>query len=117
MKNEQLFMMLFRFTPDLEYQPSTEEQKEMQQEWGSFIGNIAIKEKLVSTYQLGFDGKQIAADTSIKNELVIADKLTLGGNMVVKANSIDEAVEMGKNSPILKMGGTVEVRSILPTEN
>lgn len=117
MKNEQLFMMLFRFTPDFEYQPSAEEQKEIHQQWGAFIGNIAIREKLVNTYQLGFDGKQIMTNTSIKNELVITNNVTLGGNMVVKANSIDEAAEMAKDSPILKIGGTVEVRNILPAEN
>ena len=30
--------------------------------------------------------------------------------MIVKANGIDEATEMAKASPILKAGGTVEVR-------
>jgi hypothetical protein len=34
--------------------------------------------------------------------------------MVVKANTIDAAVEMAKNCPILLMGGTVEIRSIQP---
>jgi hypothetical protein len=39
---------------------------------------------------------------------------TLGGNMVVRANSLDHAVEMAKGCPILQMGGTVEVRDVVP---
>jgi len=34
--------------------------------------------------------------------------------MVVRANTLAEATEMAKDCPILKMGGTVEVRSINP---
>lgn len=34
--------------------------------------------------------------------------------MIVKANPMDEAVEMAKNCPVLFMGGTVEARTIQP---
>ena len=117
MKAEQKFMMIFSFTPNPEYNPTKKEMEQMHQEWGSFIGNIAVKEKLVSTYQLGFDGKQIANDLSITDSILISENKTISGNMIVKANSLDEAVEMAKDSPILKMGGSVEVRNILPMEN
>jgi len=117
MKSDQLFMMVFRFEPNFEYQPTAQEQKEISEQWGSFIGNIAIKEKLVSTHQLGFEGKQIFSDLSTKDEISITDRKTIGGNMIVKANSIEEATTMAKESPILKIGGSVEVRSIIPMEN
>jgi len=109
-------MMIFRYTPNPEYVPTQEEIQQMQQDWGSFIGNIAIKEKLDSTNQLGFMGKQIAADSSISDGFNISDTKMVSGNMIVKANSLDEAVEMAKDSPILKMGGTVEVRDIIPMD-
>lgn len=108
------FMLVFRYEPNYNYQPSETEMNEMHQQWGAFIGNIAIQEKLVSTHQLGFEGKQVFADQSVVNGINIAEKQTLGGNMIVKANSIDEAVEMAKNCPILLMGGNVEVRAIQP---
>ena len=106
------FMLVFRYEPNNNDQPTEAEMNEMHQQWGAFIGNIAIQEKLVSTHQLGFEGKQIFADKSIINGIHISDQQTLGGNMIVKANTIDEAVEMAKSCPILLMGGTVEVRSI-----
>jgi len=117
MKAEQKFMMIFSFSPNPEYQPTKKEMEQMQQEWGSFIGNIAIKGKLDSTHQLGFDGKQIAADLSIEDGILISENKTISGNMIVKANSLGEAVEMAKDSPILKMGGAVEVRNIIPMDN
>ncbi len=108
------FMLVFRFEPSNSNPPSEAELMEMHQQWGIFIGNIAIQEKLVSTYQLGFEGKQVASDKSVKEGIHIAEAQTLGGNMVVKANTIDEAVEIAKNCPILLVGGTVEVREIQP---
>jgi hypothetical protein len=108
------FMLVFRFEPNNNYQATEVELNEMHQHWGAFIGNIAIQEKLVSTHQLSFEGKQIFADKSVVEGIHVANNLTIGGNMIVKANSIDEAADMAKNCPILVMGGTVEVRFIQP---
>ena len=117
MKTEQTFMMVFRYSPNPEYQPTPQEIKQMKEDWGSFIGNIAIKEKLESTHQLGFNGKQISADLNVSDGILISESKIISGNMIVKANSLDEAVTMAKDSPILKMGGSVEVRNIIPMEN
>lgn len=114
MKKENQFMLLFRYTPDFNHQPTPEELSEMHNQWGAFIGEVALQEKLVYTHQLGFEGKQVNANLNIKDEIVIADNHTLGGNMVIKANSIEEATTIAKNCPILQMGGTVEVRNIIP---
>lgn len=114
MEQKKEFMLVFRYEPNMNYQPTEAEMGKMQQQWGAFIGNIAIQEKFVSTHQLGFHGKKVAADKFVSDGIYISDKLTLGGNMIVKANTIDEAVEMAKNCPILFAGGSVEVREIQP---
>lgn len=106
------FMLVFRFEPNFGYQPTEEEQKAMHQQWGAFIGGVALQEKLVSTHQLGFDGVQLYADGSQANGIAIHSKQTLGGNMVVKANSMEEVIQIAKQCPILAMGGNVEIRSI-----
>jgi hypothetical protein len=107
-------MLVFRYEPNNSYQPTEAEMNEMHQQWGTFIGQIAMQEKLVSTHQLGFEGKQILADKSVVEGIHVSNNQTLGGNMIVRANSLEEAVEMAKNCPILMMGGAVEVRSIQP---
>ena len=108
------FMLLFRYEPSNDYQPTEAEMNEQHQQWGAFFGNIAMQEKLVSTYQLGFEGNQIMPDKTIVGGYHIADKQTLGGNMVVTANSLNEATEIAMNCPILAIGGTIEVREINP---
>ena len=42
-------------------------------QWGKFIGTIAMQGKLVSTYQLGFEGKQIASDQSTKDGFYLSE--------------------------------------------
>jgi hypothetical protein len=107
------FMLAFRLQPNLSYQPTEVELNEMHQQWGAFIGKIALQEKLVSTHQLGFEGVQVLSNKKTKDGIYISKKETLGGNMIIKANSLTEATEMAKACPILAMGGTVEVRNIL----
>jgi len=107
------FMLMFRFEPTND-QPTPEQLQEMQKQWGAFIGTIAMQGKLVSTYQLGFEGTQIFADHSTKEGFYIAEGQTLSGNMVLKAQSIEVATELAKNCPILLMGGSVEVRNLIP---
>ncbi len=114
MENKKEFMLLFRFEPSNDYTPTAEEMAASQQSWGAFIGGIAAQERFVSTHQLGFTGKQIAADNSISDGISILANQTLGGNMVIIADDLDHAVELAKGCPILHMGGNVEVREVIP---
>ena len=108
------FMLVFRYEPTAGYQPSEADLQQMHQQWGAFIGGIAIQEKLVSTHQLGMEGVQVFADQSVREGVYMSEKQTLAGNMILRAASIREAVEIAKGCPILHMGGAVEVRAIQP---
>ncbi len=107
------YMLIFRYEPTNE-EPTKEQLEEMEKSWGNFIEHVAMQGKLVSTHQLGFDGKIISADKSLSDGFYISEGQTLGGNMVLKAESIDDAVVMAEKCPILFMGGTVEIRNIVP---
>jgi len=107
------FMLLFRYEPSNE-EPTQEQLQEMQKLWGEFIGAIAMQGNLVSTYQLGFDGKKLSSNLSTEEGVNISDNQIIGGNMVLKAESLESAADLAKNCPILKIGGTVEVRNIIP---
>jgi hypothetical protein len=114
MKATKEFMLMFRYEPNNDFQPTEAQMTEQHQLWGAFIGAIAGQGKLVSTHQLGFSGKQISAAKVVTEGVYIAEKQTLGGNMIIKAESFEEAIEMAKGCPILLMGGSVEVRDIMP---
>ena len=106
-------MLLFRFEPSNE-QPTQEQLQEMGKQWGEFIGTIAMQGKLVSTHQLGFEGKKIFADQSTEEGFHVAEQQMVAGNMVLRAETLEVATELAKKCPILFMGGTVEVRNVLP---
>ena len=107
------FMLLFRFEPRKE-ELTQEQLEEMHKNWGEFIGGIAMQGKLVSTHQLGFEGRKIFANQSTEDGFHIAEGQTIGGNMVLKAETLESATELAKKCPILFMGGTVEVRDVVP---
>ena len=107
------YMLLFRYEPSNE-KPTQEQLSEMHNHWEDYISAIALQGKLVSTYQLGFAGKQVFANKSQEEGIYIANSQILGGNMTLKAESIEEATEIAKKCPILFMGGSVEIRDIIP---
>lgn len=59
------------------------------------------------------DAKVVHHDKTVTNGPFGEIKETLGGYVVVKANSADEAAEFAKGSPVLQgEGNTVEVRAL-----
>jgi len=115
MSSLQDFMFIFRFEPNQNYQPTPEEMVEEKKQWSNFIGGIAAQAKLVNVHQLGFEGSQLPKN--LPEGIHITNNQTIGGTMVVKASNLKEAVTLSEQCPILNIGGTVEVRSIIPMEN
>ena len=113
MENLNDFMLLFRMELNPNYQPSKEELVAMKQAWGSWIGNIGQQARLVSSHQLGFEGKLVSNDSHVNDGIERHDSKSISGNLVLKASDLNEAAEIAKGCPILAMGGTVEVRNTL----
>ena len=82
-----------------------------------WIGGIAAQNKFVSGTGLPFEDARVVKATH-DGKLVVNGpfgdiKETLGGFIIVKADSVDEAVEFAKGSPVLQgEGNSVEVRKI-----
>lgn len=114
MENLKDFMLLFRMELKTNAQPSAEALANMKKAWGSWIGSIAQQAKLVSSHQLGFEGKLLRKNTeTVSTYWVNENGMSVSGNMVVKATSLEEASTIAKGCPILEMGGVVEVRNTL----
>lgn len=107
------FMMLFRHVPNPNYKPSPEEMQAAIKQWQDWIGSIAGQGKFVSTNQLGFQGKIIKSDGIVTDGPYAEVKEIVGGYIIVKASSLDEAVALATGCPILYIGGHVEVRDIM----
>ena len=84
------------------------------QKWMLWMRDLADKDLLLGAQPLDTTGKQITG-----NKKVITDgpfmegKEMVGGYLMCKANSYDEALEIAKGCPILEFDdGNVEVRQI-----
>ncbi|MCB0648440.1 MAG: transcription initiation protein [Saprospiraceae bacterium] len=85
---------------------------QMQKEW---VDGIAAQNKFIGGTGLLFDNaKVVHHDKTVSNGPFGEIKETLGGYVMVRAESAEEAAEFAKGTPILMgEGNTVEVRAIL----
>jgi hypothetical protein len=79
-----------------------------------WIGGIAAQNKFVSGTGLPFDDARVVNHNRVITNGPFGDiKETIGGFIIVKAESADEAAEFAKGCPVLQgEGNTVEVRKV-----
>ena len=107
------FMLIFRHMNGKEVASPEQIQQWMKQTM-DWIGGIAAQNKFVGGNGLPFeDARVVRHNKTVTNGPFGEVKETLGGYVIVKADSVDEAVEFAKGCPILQgEGNTVEVRRI-----
>lgn len=79
-----------------------------------WIGGITVQNKFSGGNGLPFDDAKVVRHNNIVTNGPFGEiKETIGGYIIVKANSVDEAVEFAKGCPVLQgEGNSVEVRRI-----
>jgi hypothetical protein len=107
------FMLIFRHE-DGGKKASPEQMQIWMQQTMDWIGGIAAQNKFSGSNGLLFDDARVVHHKNVVTNGPFGEiKETLGGYIIVKANSVDEAVELAKGSPVLQGdGNTVEVRRI-----
>lgn len=111
------FMMIFRNEKKSGNEmPSAEQMQEVMKHWQNWIGGIAAQGKYSGTNRLYPEGKTIKPGNIITDGPYAEVKEMVGGYLIVKANTLEDAVEMAKSCPNLIYGGNVEVRSVMSIE-
>jgi hypothetical protein len=107
------YMLIFRHQDGTKVASPEQIQIWMKQTM-DWIGGIAAQNKFVKGTGLPFDNaKVVHHNKTVTNGPFGEIKETIGGYIVVKATSVDEAVEFAKGSPVLQgEGNTVEVRKL-----
>ena len=107
--------MIFRrdfTTPDV--QPSPEQLQSMMKYWQEWMGGIAAQNKIVDRgNRLDDEGRVLKAGGVVINGPYVEIKEAIGGYIIIRASSLNEATEIAKGCPILKIGGNVEVRELV----
>jgi hypothetical protein len=105
------FVLIFRHSDTARETPTAEQMKE-RMDW---LARIAAENRLTDK------GKNLSVGgaKTVRSKTIVTDgpyaevKEFISGFMVLKAESIDEAVEFAKMNPIFAMGGFVEVREVI----
>ena len=94
---------------------SPEVMQGMMKKWMDWMGSIAAQNKLANPgNRLSNEGKVLRPNGVITDGPYTEIKELIGGYIVVKADSYEEAVELAKGCPILEVEGNVEIRDIVP---
>jgi hypothetical protein len=107
------FILIFRHD-DGKKIASPEQMQAWMKQTMDWIGGIAAQNKFSGGNGLLFeDAKVVNHNKTVTNGPFGEIKETIGGFIIVKADSVEEAIEFAKGSPVLQgEGNTVEVRKI-----
>jgi hypothetical protein len=109
------FMMIFRSEYNPGFIPTSEQMTESIKQWQDWIGGIAAQGKFIGTNRLSSsDSKVLKPNNLITDGPYTEIKEIVGGYLIVKSETIEEALKLAEGCPILIVGGNVEVRPIIP---
>jgi len=91
-----------------------EESQAHMQRWMQWMGDLGKQGKFVGAQPLNKTGKKVIGNKKLVTDGPFMEgKEMVGGYLICKADSYDEAIEISKNCPILEFEtGIVEVREI-----
>lgn len=110
------FMLIFRNEMQVESMYENFSPEDMQaelQKWNTWIGGIAAQGKLIATDALYPTGKSVKGLGHVVTDGPYTEaKEIVSGYMLLKADSIEEAIELSKGCPMYDYDSIVEVRQI-----
>ena len=107
--------MIFRH--DSETEPSAEAMPVAMQQWQAWISDIAKQGKFSGTNRLLPEGKTLKPNNVVTDGPYVEAKEMLGGYVIVKTDSFEDAIKIAKSCPNLLYGGNVEVRSVMSIDS
>ncbi len=108
------FLLLFRGGDAERKQLSPEQLQAHMGRWQEWIGGIASKNILLGAQPLENGGKVLKGPSKkLTDGPFVEGKEILGGYVLIKSTSVEEAVTIAEGCPVLEAeSGTVEVREI-----
>ena len=96
-----------------EEQRSPEKWQAHMQKWMQWMSALTEQGKFVGAQPLKVEGKVVKGNRKVVTDgPFVEGKEMVGGYLICKAKSLDEAVEISRGCPIFEHDGTVEVREI-----
>lgn len=111
------YMFIIRGGDDYGATLSPEELQAHMQKWQNWMGGLAQQGRLVGGQPLIKEGKTLVEGGKKVIDRPLAEgKELIGGYIMAKADSLNEATEIAKGCPGFEWDCSVEVREISPME-
>ncbi|MDX1478869.1 MAG: YciI family protein [Saprospiraceae bacterium] len=109
------YMFIIRGGHDPALERSPEEMQAHMQEWQKWMGGIASEGKLIGGQPLQSEARSLVdRGTRVIDRPLAEGKELVGGYIIVKANSLEEASQIATGCPGFAHDCTIEVREIMP---
>lgn len=109
------FVMIFRNNNVGEINLSPEGLLSVSKDWQDWMTDFASKGHLSNRgARLGDEGRTVKPGNVVTTGPYAEIKEIIGGLTIIKADSLEQATEIAKGCPILRFGGNVEVRDVIP---
>ncbi len=108
------YLLLFRSAEGEARRQSPDQWQEHMKEWAQWMGGLSKEGKFAGAQPLNTNGKVVTGKRKIVSDGPFMEgKEMVGGYLILKVNTYDEAVSIAKDCPILAFDdGSVEVREI-----
>jgi hypothetical protein len=109
------FALIFRVNESMSYTPTPAQMQERMTSWMDWMGGIAARDRLVNSgsrlgvKESGWIGPKGVSTDGPYTEI----KEFINGFILIKADSLEDALGMAKGCPIVPAGGIVEVRPLV----
>ena len=109
------FSLIFRNEQNPDVQFSPEQMQDILKQWRDWMGGMAAQNKLSNPgNRLGFEGAVVRKNNMVTDGPYAEIKEMISGYIIVKTDTLEEAIELAKGCPVFNAGGCVEVRSVIP---
>ncbi|WP_103070342.1 YciI family protein [Aquimarina sediminis] len=107
------FMFIIRGGEDKYSNTSPEEMQKHMQHWQEWMGGLAQAEQLVGGQPLMTEARTLTErGEKITDRPLAEGKELVGGYLIIKADSLDQAAQVAKGCPSFEYDCSVEVREI-----
>jgi hypothetical protein len=107
------YLLLLRGGKPMTSKTEAENKAEMQA-WGVYMGNLMQKGQIAGGLPLQSGGATVSSKGTTAEPVKSSAEGIVGGYLIVKADSLEQAVELAKGCPHIANEGNVEVREIAP---
>lgn len=107
------FALIFRINDIKDFKPSPEQMQERLNWLAGIVAQNKLVDKGNTLLPVPGSARTLHPNNVITDGPYTEIKEFISGYVIVKTDTIEEALELAKSNPIFKIGGSIEIRELL----